>query len=105
MIFKRIISLILILTISVPIVTDVHHILHGHEHTKCNETKLHIHKYENKCEVCDHNLVTFKYDLKNNIEDIIFYYFKTILLLIVFIYITPNYNTSPLRAPPAFHFL
>ena len=37
MIFKRIISLILILTISVPIVTDVHHILHGHEHTKCNE--------------------------------------------------------------------
>ena len=105
MIFKRIISLILILTISVPIVTDVHHILHGHEHTKCNETKLHIHKYENKCEVCDHNLVTFKYDLNNNIEDIIVYYFKPILLLIDSLYTTLNYNTSPLRAPPAFHFL
>lgn len=105
MIFKRIISLILILTISVPIVTDVHHILHLHEHTKCNETKLHIHKYENKCEVCDHNLVTFKYDLNNNIEDIIVYYFKPILLLIDSLYTTPNYNTSPLRAPPAFHFL
>ena len=105
MIFKRIISLILILTISVPIDTDVHHILHGHEHTKCNETKLHIHKYENKCEVCDHNLVTFKYDLSNNIEDIIVYYFKPILLLIDSLYTTPNYNTSPLRAPPAFHFL
>ena len=39
MIFKRIISYILIFTISVPIVTDVHHILHGHEHTKCNETR------------------------------------------------------------------
>lgn len=105
MIFKRIISLILILTISVPIVTDVHHILHGHEHTKCNETKLHIHKYENKCEVCDHNLVSFKYDLNNNIEDIIVNYFKPILLLIDSLYTTPNYNTSPLRAPPAFHFL
>ena len=105
MIFKRIISLILILTISVPIVTDVHHILHGHEHTKCNETKLHIHKYENKCEVCDHNLVTFKYDLSNNIEDIFVYYFKPIHLLIYSLYTTPNYNTSPLRAPPAFHFL
>ena len=105
MIFKIIISLILIFTISVPIVTDVHHILHGHEHTKCNETKLHIHKYENKCEVCDHNLVTFKYDLNNNIEDIIVYYFKPILLLIDSLYTTPNYNTSPLRAPPAFHFL
>ena len=105
MIFKRIISLILILTISVPIVTDVHHILHGHEHTKCNETKLHIHKYENKCEVCDHNLVTFKYDLNNNIEDIIVYYFKPILLLIDSLYTTPNYNTSPLSAPPFFHFL
>ena len=105
MIFKRIISLILILTISVPIVTDVHHILHVHEHTKCNETKLHIHKYENKCEVCDHNLVTFKYDLNNNIKDIIVYHFKPILLLIDSLYTTPNYNTSPLRAPPAFHFL
>ena len=73
--------------------------------TKCNETKLHIHKYENKCEVCDHNLVTFKYDLSNNIEDIIVYYFKPILLLIDSLYTTPNYNTSPLRAPPAFHFL
>ena len=105
MIFKRIISLILIITISVPIVTDVHHILHGHEHTKCDETKLHIHKYENKCEVCDHNLVTFKYDLNNSIEDIIVYYFKPILLLIDSLYTTPNYNTSPLRAPPFFHFL
>lgn len=105
MIFKRIISLVLILTFSVPIVTDVHHILHGHEHTKCNETKLHIHKYENKCEVCDHNLVTFKYELNNNIVDIIVYYFKPILLLIDSLYTTPNYNTSPLRAPPAFHFL
>ena len=105
MIFKRVISLILILTISVPIVTNVHHFLHVHEHTKFNETKLHIHKYENKCEVCDHNLVTFKYDLNNNIEDIIVYYFKPILLLIDSLYTTPNYNTSPLRAPPFFHFL
>lgn len=105
MIFKRIVSLFLILTVSVPIVTDVHHLLHGHEHTKCNETKLHIHKYENKCEVCDHNLVTFKYDLNNDIEEIRVYYFKTILLLIDSLYITPNYNTFLLRAPPAFHFL
>ena len=105
MIFKRLISLFLILTISVPIVTDVHHLLDGHKHTECNETKLHIHKHENKCEVCDHNLVTFKYDLNNDTEDFISKFFKPILLLIDSLYAIPNYNTSPLRAPPAFHFL
>jgi len=96
-------SLILTVVLMLPAIVQFSHIFESHKHVSCTETKTHIHKEVNDCEICKFTLASFNYSLTNypEFKDIetpisIENFFSSLL------FNSSTKTNTQLRAPPSF---
>ena len=63
---KHILALFLLGVLLLPSLLDVIHRCEIHVHFECNEEKAHLHQSVTDCELCEYNLLSFNYDLRNS---------------------------------------